>query len=96
VWDSSYTIPHFNYFQDGQQYKPLISLKKCIKPKLLFSGTDDEFYTPKEIQEIYGAVPEPKILHELDSEYDYRYHPEFIDEVNEIAGQFLDKYLPVF
>lgn len=81
-----------NYWTDGEKHNVMVTLKNCTKPKLLFSGTNDEFYTPSEIQEIYDAIPEPKMLHELNSDHDYRRHHEIIDEVNEVTGQFLDKY----
>lgn len=81
-----------NYWKDGEKYDVMGALKSCTKPKLLFYGTDDEFYTPEEIQEIYDAIPEPKILHELNSDHDYRYHPEIIEEVNKVVGEFLKKY----
>lgn len=81
-----------NYFTDGEKFDPLAILRKCKKPKLLFSGTNDKYYTAKEIQEIYESIPEPKMLHELNSDHNYRRHPEIIEEVNKIIGQFLDKY----
>ena len=82
-----------NYFKDGQQYNPLATLKKCTKPKLLFSGTKDEFYRPEEIQEIYEAIPEPKMIHELNSNHDYRYNHEIVEEVNKVIGQYLNTYM---
>lgn len=81
-----------NYFKDGEKFNPLAILKDCKKPKLLFSGTDDKYYTPKEIQEIYESIPEPKMLHELNSDHSYRRHPEIVEEVNKIIGEFLDRY----
>ncbi len=81
-----------NYWEDGKKYDVKATLKGCTKPKLLFSGTEDEFYTPNEIQEIFDQIPEPKMLHVINSDHDYRYHPKVIEEVNKIMGDFLDKY----
>jgi len=81
-----------NYFKDGEKFNPLTILRKNKKPKLLFSGTDDKYYTPKEIQEIYNSIPEPKMLHELNSDHSYRRHSEIVEEVNKVVGNFLTKY----
>ncbi len=81
-----------NYFKDGQKYNVVDVLKKCTKPKLLFYGTRDEFTTPERVKEVFGSIPEPKMIHELNSDHDYRYHPEIIEEVNEVIGHFLDDY----
>lgn len=82
-----------DYWTDGQKYHPSEVLKTCPKPKLLIGGTDDDFTTPEEVKEIYDSLPDPKMIHILNSDHDYRYHPEVIKEVNEVIGQFLDKYL---
>ncbi|KKQ92552.1 MAG: hypothetical protein UU16_C0022G0015 [Candidatus Woesebacteria bacterium GW2011_GWA2_40_7] len=81
-----------NYFEDGKKFDTLAILKKSKKPKLLFSGTDDRYYTPKEIEEIYESVPGPKMLHELNSDHGYRRHREIVEEVNRVIGEFIDKY----
>jgi len=82
-----------SYFKDGEQYNVIDVLRTCTKPKLLFYGADDEFTKPERVKEVFNAIPEPKMLHELNSDHDYRYHPEIIEEVNEVVGQFLDSYL---
>lgn len=81
-----------NYFKDGEKYDPIPALKNCTKPKLLFYGTNDEFTKPERVKEIYESIPEPKMIHELNSDHDYRYHSEVVDEVNNVIGQFLDRY----
>lgn len=81
-----------NYFKDGEKFDPLTILRNSRRPKLLFSGTNDKFYTPKEIQEIYESIPEPKMLHESNTDHSYRRHPEIIEEVNKVLGEFLNKY----
>ena len=82
-----------NYFTNGAKYNPMAIIKKCKKPKLMFSGTNDRFYSPKEIEEIYESVPEPKMLHELNTDHSYRRHPEIVAEVNNVISEFLSKYL---
>ena len=80
------------YFTDGQKYNPLEVLKACTKPKLLFSGTDDEYYTPEEVKEIYDSLLDPKKYHKLNTDHDYRYRPEVIEEVNRGLKRFLHTY----
>ncbi len=81
------------YFEDGKRYNPAQTLKECTKPKLLIYGTRDEFTSPDAVRELYKAIPEPKMIKEVDSNHNYRYYPEVIKEVNETIGQFLDKYI---
>ncbi|MDP2641628.1 MAG: alpha/beta fold hydrolase [Candidatus Yanofskybacteria bacterium] len=80
------------YFKDGERYNPISALKTCTKPKLLFYGTNDDFTTPERVKEVYDSIPEPKMIHELDSEHDYRYNPKVIREVNETVDQFIRTY----
>ena len=80
-----------SYFTDGEQYDVLGVLKTCTKPKLLFYGIYDKFNSPERVKEVYGIIPEPKMIHELNSEHDYRYHPEIITEVNKTLGKFILK-----
>lgn len=81
-----------NYFKDGGQYDPGAIFKTCTKPKLIFFSKQDEYTEPQRVNEVYEAIPEPKMKHELNIEHDYRYHPEVFEEVNKIMGQFLEKY----
>ena len=43
---------------------------------------------------MYDKLPEPKKLYEIDSEHDYRLHPEKIEEVNRVIEKFLEAYVP--
>lgn len=81
-----------SYFKDGEQYNALPGLKDCTKPKLFFYGTKDDLNGAEDIKEAYEKSAEPKMMYELNSVHDYRYQPEIIKEVNEVIGQFLDKY----
>lgn len=81
-----------NYFKDMEKYNVVDVLEECTKPKLLFYGTRDEFTTPEKVKEVFKAIPQPKMLHELDTEHNYRYHPEVIDDVNKTIGAFLLKF----
>ncbi|MBP6993690.1 alpha/beta hydrolase [Candidatus Woesebacteria bacterium] len=81
-----------NYFKDGKQYNVVRSLQTCTKPKLLVYGTRDKFTKPERVKEVFKLIPEPKMLLEVNSDHDHRYHPEVIDEVNGAIGEFLLKY----
>jgi pimeloyl-ACP methyl ester carboxylesterase len=81
-----------NYFTDAKKYPATEMLRKCTKPKLIFYGTADEFTTPERVKEVYENIPEPKMIHELNTVHDYRLKKEIIKEVNRITGEFLDKY----
>lgn len=83
-----------NYFKDGQKYDIKTALKMCEKPKLLIYGTDDEFTKPQEVLELYAKTPEPKALEVVESVHYYRKRPEIVTEVNQIVGEFVDKYFP--
>lgn len=81
-----------NYFKDGEKYNVVGVLEKCTKPKLILYGTRDEFTAPERVKEVFEALPEPKMIHELNTDHDYRYHPEIIEEVNKAFGDFLRKF----
>ena len=82
-----------NYFKDGSKYNDAEVLKTCMKPKIIFYATKDEFTTPKQVREIYKTIPEPKELHKINCTHDYRLYPDVIKQVNEKVGLFIDKYL---
>jgi len=88
----TFSLPLF-YFQDGQKYDILKVLQGCSKPKLLFYATQDDFSDPCDYQKVFATLPDPKELHELNCTHDYRYSPSAVEEVNQVAKQFLLKYL---
>lgn len=81
-----------HYFEDGKQYNALPGLRTCTKPKLFFYGTRDDMNDPEDVKKAYEESAESKMIHAIDSDHDYRYHPEAIEEVNRVVGQFLDRY----
>lgn len=81
-----------NYFKDGTQYNALPGLRNCTKPKLFFYGIKDDMNDPEDIKKAYEVSAEPKMIHALDSDHDYRYHSEIIEEVNQVVDRFLDSY----
>ncbi len=81
-----------NYFEDGKRYNALPGLKNCTKPKLFFYGMEDDVNDPEDVKKAYEVAVEPKMIHPLNSDHDYRYHPKIIEEVNKVVGLFLDKY----
>ncbi|HVX58455.1 MAG TPA: alpha/beta fold hydrolase [Candidatus Saccharimonadales bacterium] len=72
----------YSYFEDAAQYNALQGLQTFTKPKLFFYGTRDELVRPAEVRKAYEASADPKEIHELDSDHDYRWHPEIIEQVN--------------
>ncbi len=82
----------YHYFEDSNDYNALVGLSKCTKPKLFFYGTKDVLSTPDIVKRMYDESASPKMIHELDTEHDYRLHQEIIREVNDVVGRFLDKY----
>lgn len=78
-----------NYFIDAKKHDTLAGLKNCEKPKLFFFGTKDVLVSPEGIKETYNEVPEPKMIHELNTEHDYRLHKDMVDEVNKVTWEFL-------
>lgn len=81
-----------NYFEDAKKYSPASKLKKFTGPKLLIYSSGDAFTKPEEVKKVYDLLPEPKMLVEINTEHDYRYHPEVVEEVNQAIGKFLNKY----
>jgi pimeloyl-ACP methyl ester carboxylesterase len=81
-----------SYFEDSRQYDPAGQLAKFKGPKLLVCATNDTFISPEKVREVYSSLQGPKEFLELDTEHDYRYHPNMIAAVNEALAEFVDKY----
>jgi len=79
----------YSYFEDQKQYDAIDALRTCTKPKLFFYGTEDTIVDKDDVMESYNAAAEPKLVHELKSEHDYRLHPEIIAEVKEAVVKFV-------
>jgi len=79
-----------NYFKDGARYNALPNLRNCTKPKLFFYGTQDKMNDPEEVKEAFRESAEPKMIHAIDSEHDYRLLSQAVEEVNRTIGEFLD------
>jgi putative redox protein len=82
-----------SYFEDQEHYDATEVLKTCTKPKLFFYGLHDVLVTPETVQHIYNKAAEPKEIKSIDTEHDYRLHPEAIQQVNQAVSDFLDEYL---
>ena len=80
------------YFEDGVQYDALPALKTYTKPKLFFYGSEDVMNDPEDVQTAYEESAEPKEIHGIRSEHDYRLHPEAVEEVNRTISEFLNDY----
>ena len=77
------------YFEDAQKHDILAGLKDCSKPKLFFYGLKDELVNIDDARGRYKAIAQPKTMHELNTEHDYRLHQDMIDEVNNVTDKFL-------
>jgi len=82
-----------SYFEDANQYGIREELISCTKPKLFFYGIRDNVVAPEKVQNVYEACVEPKMIHELNTDHDYRRHPDIIEEINTVIGKFLDSEL---
>lgn len=82
----------YKFHEDQFQYDITEDLKKSTRPKLFIYGARDVLAEPKVVKEIYELSGEPKEIHELDSEHDYRLSPDTINEVNQIVGVFLTRH----
>lgn len=81
------------YFKDGEQYDFTEAVADNNKPKLFMYGTQDQLVTSEDVRTGYHQfAADPKELHELDCEHDYRKYPAIISEVNERAEKFLQDY----
>lgn len=81
-----------HYFEDGAKYGRDIVLEKYHKPVLLIYGTRDRFTEPKKVQEVFDVIPGPKQIYAMNSEHDYRYNRDAIEEVDKVVDTFLKKY----
>lgn len=79
-----------SYFEDQANYDATEALKTCKKPKLFFYGTDDTLVSEASVKSLFAITAEPKMIHALNSEHDYRLHSDIIEEVNETIGSFLN------
>lgn len=77
------------YFADQQQYDALPALARSTKPKLFFYGKRDALVSPNSVQKMYNQSSKPKMIHGVDTEHDYRLHPQAINEINQTVGAFL-------
>jgi cephalosporin-C deacetylase-like acetyl esterase len=82
----------YSFFEDEQNYRVDENIMKSTKPKLFFLGTKDTLAPPERVRKTFEILSEPKELHLLDSDHDYRYHDGLIQEVNRALGIFLTKH----
>ncbi len=78
-----------NYFKDGAQYDALPALRNYTKPKLFFYGNQDKMNDPEDVKTAFQESAEPKIIHAINAEHDYRLLPQAIEEINRTIGEFL-------
>jgi len=86
-----YQLP-YSFADDAKQYDLYDELRVCQKPKLFIYGTRDQLVPPPLAEEIFAVASEPKELVMIDSDHDYRRSQKMINEVNDLVGQFLERY----
>ena len=83
----------YSFFEDQITHNVTDELALCVKPKLFIYGNRDSGSTPERVKTIYERAAGPKEIVELDSDHNYRHHPQLIDEVNRITDDFLRRYV---
>ena len=89
-----FKIP-YSFFIDQLKYNITEELSRSTKQKLFMLGKHDPLVKPEVVKELYEIASPPKELYELDSDHDYRLHPNLIEEVNEVLGKFLSKLIEI-
>jgi pimeloyl-ACP methyl ester carboxylesterase len=82
----------YNFLLDQKKYDLTENLLASQKPKLFFVGKYDTIVNPEKIRGAYQLYADPKELHELNYDHDYRQDKKMIDEVNLTVENFLRKY----
>lgn len=79
----------YAFYEDSAQYDMLEGLRHCAKPKLFIYGKRDVLVSPEVAKTAFREAASPKELHEVDSDHDYRFNADVINEVNSLIGSFL-------
>ena len=82
----------YSFYEDEINYQLTDEIKHSKKPKLFFLGKRDTILNPQIIRDAYKLFSQPKELYELDSGHDYRLDLKIVDEVNNVIGNFLERY----
>jgi pimeloyl-ACP methyl ester carboxylesterase len=80
----------YEFVKESWRYDPTNNLKKCKKPKLFIAGIKDNMVDKSIVHELYNISSEPKQIHIIDSEHDYRKDEKIIQEVNKLIENFID------
>lgn len=83
----------YSFYEDQIKYFVTEEIKNCQKPKMFVMGKKDTIVPPEKLLGTYNQLSEPKELHEVDSDHDYWYHPEIIEQINQLLGDFIKRYL---
>ncbi|HSX48523.1 MAG TPA: alpha/beta hydrolase [Candidatus Nanoarchaeia archaeon] len=79
----------YGFLEDTLKYDLTDGLKNCTKPKMFVYGNKDDQIRPEFVKQGFELSSDPKELNELESDHDYRWHPELITEVNDLVWGFL-------
>jgi pimeloyl-ACP methyl ester carboxylesterase len=79
----------FSFCVDADKYDARIGLDGLKIPKLFIAGEHDTTVTPEDVRQSFEIAAEPKKMTTIDSDHNYRRHPNVISEVNQLIQKFL-------
>jgi pimeloyl-ACP methyl ester carboxylesterase len=79
----------YSFYKDQMNYDLTEEIVTCTKPKFFILGKRDDLILSSDVKETFNLLSEPKQLHELESDHDYRHYPDLIKEVNKVVADFL-------
>ena len=81
----------YSFFLDQLNFDCTDSLQASSVPKLfIYGASDTSGATPQSVRAIYEQAGEPKEIHEIPGDHDYRQDPDRIEMVNQIVTDFLN------
>lgn len=83
-----YRLP-YSFCEDAMQYDTRRGLDKLHIPKLFVLGEQDTTVLPAEVEKAYDVAAEPKQLVRFMSDHNYRFHPDLIQKMNTVIGDFI-------
>lgn len=83
----------FSFYQDRQQYNALQEVPYLKVPVLYIAGTKDDLVSPKNVQAMYRASPEPKRYLEFDTTHSYKHDPAMLAQINAATIGFFSQIL---
>lgn len=82
----------YNFLKDQIQYDMSDGIRNSTIPKMFVLGKHDPIVKPEVVETAYQISATPKVFYQLDSDHNYRYKPQLIDQVNQYLGEFIERY----